>query len=270
LERRFEEDASSRVDIVAPAAGRLFGSSRPEEPILLLGADGSGRDVFSRVVHGGRTSLALAVLAAALATAIGLVAGLVAGYAGGRLDAALSRASEFVLVLPALYVVVALRAALPLVLSAGTVFVMLAAIFALVMWPVPARGVRAIVASERTRGYVEAAWAAGARRPRVLIRHLLPAARGYLRTQFALLVPSCLLFEGALSFAGLGFPEHVATWGTMLQEAANVGALGSAPWLLAPAVAIVSVVLAINLIVESSAVPRGPEHRSDTAASLAR
>jgi peptide/nickel transport system permease protein len=252
LERRFEEDRSRRVNVAMFTGGRLFASADPGEPLLLLGADGQGRDVFSRLVTGARTSLALALVSAALATCIGLAVGLAGGYAGGRLDSALTRVSELVLVLPALYVVVALRAALPLVLSPGAVFLLLSLIFALVAWPVAARGVRAIVASERTQPYVEAARAAGARRRRVLSRHLLPAARGYLGTQFALLVPGCLLFEGALSFAGLGFPEHVPTWGTMLQEAANVGALGTAPWLLTPAVAIVSVVLAINLIVESS------------------
>ena len=251
LERRFDEDRSRRVGIKAFPDGHLFGSAAAGEPILVLGADGSGRDVFSRLVFGARASLALAVNAAGLAALIGLAVGLVAGSVGGRVDAALTRLSELVLVLPALYVVIALRAAMPLVLSSGAVFLMLAAIFALVAWPAPARGVRAIVASERTRTYVEAARAAGARRRRVLVRHLLPAAGGFVWTQFALLVPSCLIFEGALSFAGLGFPYHVATWGTMLHEAANVGALATAPWLLAPAVSIVSVVLAINLIVES-------------------
>ena len=251
LERRFEEDPTRKVDLRWFAAGRLFGSSDPAEPVLLLGADGLGRDVFSRLASGARTSLALALIAAAVATVIGVAIGLVAGAAGGVLDAALTRLSEFVLVLPALYVVVALRAALPLVLSSTTVFLLLTTIFALVAWPVAARGVRAIARSERMQGYVEAAWAAGARRRRVLFHHLLPAAGGYAWTQFALLVPSCLLFEGALSFAGLGFGDDAATWGTMLQEAGNIGALATAPWLLAPAVAIVSVVFAVNLLIES-------------------
>ena len=251
LERRFEEDRSRRVPVAWLAQGRLFGPPAAAEPLLVLGADGLGRDVFSRIVHGARVSLSLALLAATLALGIGAGLGLLAGYFGGRLDALLARVTELVLVLPALYVVVALRAALPLVLSAREVFVLLAAIFALVAWPAAARGVRAIVAAERTRGYVEAARAAGARRRRVLVRHLLPAASGFLWTQFALLVPACLLVEGVLSFAGLGFPDHVATWGTMLQDAANIGALMQAPWLLAPALAIVTVVLAVNLVVDA-------------------
>jgi peptide/nickel transport system permease protein len=260
LERRFEEDSTHRVEVRWFVRGRLFGSSDPDEPILVLGADGLGRDVFSRLTAGARTSLALALIAATLATMIGVVIGLIAGAAGGALDGALSRLSELVLVLPALYVVVALRATLPVVLSPTTVFVLLTTIFAMVAWPVAARGVRAIVRSERLQGYVEAAWAAGARRRRVLFRHLLPAARGYAWTQFALLVPSCLLFEGALSFAGLGFTEDAATWGTMLQDAGNIGALANAPWLLAPAAAIVTVVLAVNLLIAAA----GPRRGRDT------
>lgn len=253
LERRFEEDRSQRLPLTWFADGRLFGPADRGEPLLLLGADGLGRDVFSRVVHGARVSLSLALVAAALALGLGGAFGVAAGYFGGAADAAISRLAELVLVLPALYVVVALRAAMPLVLAPREIFVLLAAIFALVAWPAAARGVRAIVAAERTRGYVEAARAAGARRRRILLRHLLPAAGGFLATEFALLVPACLLVEGALSFAGLGFPDHVATWGTMLQEAANIGALMQAPWLLAPALAIVTFVLAINLIVRRDA-----------------
>jgi peptide/nickel transport system permease protein len=262
LERRFEEDSARRVEVRWFVGGRLFGSSDRAEPILVLGADSLGRDVFSRLTAGARTSLALALIAATLATMIGVVIGLIAGAAGGALDGALTRISELVLVLPALYVVVALRAALPLVLSTPTVFVLLTTIFAMIAWPVAARGVRAIVRTERMQGYVEAAWAAGARRRRVLFRHLLPAARGYAWTQFALLVPSCLLFEGALSFAGLGFTQGAATWGTMLQDAGNIGALANAPWLLAPAAAIVTVVFAVNLLIATAKPHRGGDTRA--------
>jgi peptide/nickel transport system permease protein len=270
LERRFEEDPARRVDVRLFVGGRMFGSADRAEPILMLGADSLGRDVFSRLAVGARTSLALALFAATLATLIGVAVGLVAGAAGGVLDGALTRVSDVVLVLPALYVVVALRAALPVVLSPTIVFILLTTIFALVAWPVAARGVRAIVRSERMQGYVEAAWAAGARRRRVLFRHLLPAARGYACTQFALLVPSCLLFEGALSFAGLGFTEDAATWGTMLQDAGNIGALATAPWLLAPAVAIVTVVLAINLLIDSTGPRRGVGIGAHARVRLAR
>lgn len=221
-------------------------------PMLWLGADAYGRDIFSRLVYGARATLALAVLATLLATMIGAIVGGVAGYAGGWIDAVLSRVSEFVLVLPAVYVALALRAVMPLVLPASAVFAMLLGIFALLGWPMVARGVRAIVIVEREREYAVAARAAGAGGMRLLFRHLLPAAAGYLRTQATLLLPAFILAEATLSYVGLGFPDTTPTWGTMLQDAANVALLGDAPWMLAPAAAIFFVVLGVNLLVQGT------------------
>ena len=116
-------------------------------PLLLLGADGFGRDIFSRLLHGARATLAARAGVRAPGDAARRAAsGGAAGYRGGWFDAVLSRVSEFVLVLPAIYVALALRAVLPLVLPPATVFLLLAAIFTLLGWPIVARGVRAIVA----------------------------------------------------------------------------------------------------------------------------
>ena len=237
IERSFEEEPASRG------------------PMLLLGADAYGRDIFSRLLYGARTTLGLAVCATLAATLLGALVGAIAGYASGWLDAVLARLSEFVLVLPAIYVALALRAVMPLVLAASTVFTLLLAIFALLGWPMVARGVRAIVAFEREREYVIAARAAGASASRVLLRHLLPAAAGYLRMQATLLLPAFILAEATLSYIGLGFPDATPTWGTMLQEAANVALLGDAPWTLAPAAAIFFVVLGVNLFVQGTGRP---------------
>jgi peptide/nickel transport system permease protein len=253
LERRFEEDRRNPVPLQWFAAGRLV--TLPEAdggPLLLLGADGFGRDTFSRLLYGARTSLALAAAATGLALLIGALVGGVAGYAGGLVDDLLSRFTDFVLVLPAIYVALALRAVMPLVLSSAAVFLLLGGIFALLGWPIVARGVRAIVASEREREYAIAGHALGATPARVLLRHLLPAAKGYLGVQATLLLPAFILAEATLSYVGLGFPDTVPTWGTMLQQAANVSLLAEAPWMLAPAAAIFVVVLAVNLAVQGS------------------
>jgi peptide/nickel transport system permease protein len=155
--------------------------------------------------------------------------------------------------LPALYVVLALRASMPLVLSAGEVFSTMIVVLAMVGWPWPARGVRAVVAAERGRGYAEAARALGAGSTRILLRHLLPAARGFLVVQATLLVPAFVLAEATLSFVGLGFGEPIPSWGAMLRDAAHGRAIVDAPWLLAPAVAIVCAALAVNLFFEPAA-----------------
>ena len=253
LERRFEGDRSRPVALHWFSGGRLVTLPEAEGgPLLLLGADGLGRDILSRLLYGARTTLALAVAATLLAMTIGALLGGAAGLAGGVADEALSRTAELVLMLPAMYVALALRAALPLVLPASTVFALLAAIFALLGWPVVARGVRAIVASEREQEYVAAGRAVGATRRRLLLRYLLPAASGYLAVQATLLLPAFILAEATLSYVGFGFPGDVPTWGTMLQEAANVSLVADAPWMLAPAGAIFLVVLAVNLAVQGS------------------
>ena len=253
LERRFEEDREHPAALQWFTDGRL--ATVPEAqggPLLLLGADRFGRDTFSRLLYGARATLALAAVATLLALAIGAIVGGVAGYAGGTVDDLLSRFTDFVLVLPAMYVALALRAVLPLVLPPATVFIGLCGIFALLGWPIVARGVRAIIASERERDYAVAGHALGARPSRILLRHLLPAAGGYLAVQATLLLPAFILAEATLSYVGLGFPDTVPTWGTMLQEAANVSLLAEAPWMLAPAAAIFVVVLAVNLAVQGT------------------
>lgn len=251
LERRFEEIRDRPVR-VAWFSRHLVASTEEREPLLLLGADSYGRDIFSRLLHGARASLGLALFATLAALIIGVVIGGVAGYAGGVVDELLSRLSDFVLVLPAIYVVLALRAVMPLVLPPRDVFLLLVGIFGLVGWPVVARGVRGIIVSEREREYVTAGRALGAGPVRLLAIHLLPATRGYLATQATLLLPAFILAEATLSYVGLGFPDTVPTWGTMLHDASNVALLGDAPWALAPAGAIFIVVLAVNLVVQGT------------------
>lgn len=250
LERRFEDDRSRPVPLRFFSDGRLLTADAGSgAPLLLFGGDTLGRDIFSRLLYGGRATLAVALVATLGAALLGALLGGVSGSAAGWVDGVLSRVSEFVLVLPTIYVALALRAVMPLMLSATTVFLLLTAIFTLLGWPIVARGVRAIVLAEREREYVMAARAAGAGPARLLVHHLLPAAAGYVRTQASLLLPAFILAEATMSFVGLGFPSTVPTWGTMLQDAANVTLLGDAPWTLAPALAIFLVVLSVNVLV---------------------
>jgi peptide/nickel transport system permease protein len=149
-----------------------------------------------------------------------------------------------------MYVALALRAALKLVLPPAEVFALLTGIFAIVGAPFIARGVRAIVRSEKQLEYSAAAASLGASHLRLLLRHLLPAARGFVAVQVTLLVPSFIVAEATLSYVGLGFPDPVASWGTMLHDASTVRAFADFPWLLSPAAAMFLVVLGLNLVMQ--------------------
>jgi ABC-type dipeptide/oligopeptide/nickel transport system permease subunit len=160
-------------------------------------------------------------------------------------------AADFVLVLPVVYLVIVLRATRPLFIDTSEVFVLMAGLFACAAWPDVARGVRSILATERTRDYAAAARAAGAG-PFRLIGHLLPAAYGFLRIEFVLLIPALLVAESSLSFVGFGFEGAIPSWGGLLKEGETVSAMYSAPWLLLPAAALFLVVLALQTLAGAS------------------
>lgn len=241
LEQRFEPDRSRTVPLP-------WFEHDSTAPVFLLGADDFGRDVLSRLLYGARTSIGLALVATLGAVLIGALAGAWAGYRGGWIDDAIMRAADFVLVLPIIYVVLVLRAVLPPVLASSTVFLLVSWIFVLVGWPFVAKGVRAIILAERSREYVLAARSLGASQTRILTRHLIPACAGHLVVQATLLLPLFILAEATLSYIGLGFPDPVASWGTMLAGAGNYNAIARFPWTLSPAIAIFAIVFATNLI----------------------
>ena len=248
LERRFAEDHARPVPLGLFVRGRLIAPlDAGAGPWLPLGADRLGRDGWARLIVGARRSLGVALVACLGALALGLAIGVSAGYAGGLVDLAAMRAAEFVLVLPVLYVVLAARAALPSTIPPSMVFTLMTAVLALLGWPMVARGVRAIVAREALQEFAVAARAMGASPARVVWRHLAPATVGFVRMQGLQLLPAAILAETTLSFAGLGFAPDAPSWGTLLHDASDLAVLNDAPWLLAAAGAVITVVFAINL-----------------------
>lgn len=249
LATRYELDRSRRLPLP-------WFDAEPAAPVFLLGTDSLGRDLLSRLLHGARLSLGVALSSVVGALLLGSVIGAFAGAARPAIDEAVMRAADFVIVLPMIYVALTLRALMPLVLSPALVFGLMVGIFTVIGWPFVARGVRNLVRAEREREYVLAAQAAGATHTHILARHLLPACAGFLLVQGMLLLPAFILAEATLSFVGLGFPEHIASWGTMLGEAGNVSALTRFPWTLAPAAAIFAVVLSANVLLRSDRIAR--------------
>src|SRR5262245_24440673 len=181
LEQRYQSDLSVEVPLVWFASGHLLQSTdEVRAPLLLLGSDSFGRDVFSRLIFGARVSLGLSAASAFLAICLGTALGGIAGYAGGPTDTVLMRITEFVIVLPAMYAVLGLRAVMPLVLTSRDVFLILLGIFGVLGAPGIARGVRTIVRAERQLEYAAAAESLGASHARLLLRHLLPSTLGFL------------------------------------------------------------------------------------------
>jgi peptide/nickel transport system permease protein len=252
LERRYAPDPEHPLAIQWLVNGSLASVDESRGPWFPLGSDALGRDVFARVLYGTRLSLGVACAATLGALVLGLLVGGTAGFVGGRVETVLMALADFVLVLPAIYMVLAIRSALPAELTVSQVFLSLTVVLTLVGWPITARGVRAIVSSERGKEYAEAAYAMGARPLRILLRHLLPAATSFVAVTATMMVPAFVLTEGTLALVGMGFRVPTASWGVMLREAWQGSAFTDAPWLMAPAGAIVVTVLALQLLTSGS------------------
>lgn len=210
-----------------------------------LGTDRLNRDVLSRVVHGARVSLAVAAGAVALSVTIGTLVGLLSGYLGGWVDALLMRTVDAALAIPRLFlllIMVAIMERIPL----GTLIFVLG----VTGWFGTSRLVRGEVLRLRTLPYVRAAEALGARRRRVILGHLLPNVLGPLTAATTLAVGDVILLESGLSYLGLGVQPPRASWGGMILEASSY--VARAPWAsVAPGVAIIIAVLAVNLVGEA-------------------
>jgi len=215
----------------------LFGVDDPGR-IALLGTDGFGRDEFSRVLLGGQISVAAGIAATLIALLVGTVTGVLAGFYGRWVDESLMAGTELFLSLPWLYFLLGVRAFLPLHLSPVATFFLLTGVIGLIGWARPARLVRGIVLSVRTRNSVLAARGFGGSDFYLMCRHILPEVFGVLLTQAALLIPRYIAAEVTLSFFGLGVNEPVSSWGNMLSVLQQYSVLVSYGWLLAPVAAL--------------------------------
>jgi peptide/nickel transport system permease protein len=186
-----------------------------------LGTDELGRDVLSRVLSGSRTSLLIVSVGISIYVTLGLAIGALAGTAGGWVDFALMRLAEFVLALPVLYLILALRATLPLRMPFWQTLLLTAGTIAGVTWPPMARGVRGLIRQIRNAGYVEAANSLGCSRWRVFSRHMLPSLPAFVLAQAVVAAPAFLLGEVVLSFLDVGFRDSGDSWGSMLRGLKN-------------------------------------------------
>lgn len=202
--------------------------------IYLMGTDNYGRDVFSRLLYGGQISLFAGLLATVLSLTLGVFLGTLAGFYGGWSDAVIMRGVELFTALPWLYLLLALRAFLPLHTGPRQTFLLLIAVIGLLGWARPARLIRGVVLSAKERSHLLAARCFGASDLYLLRRHVLPETRSVLLTQAALLIPQYVLAEVTLSFLGLGVGEPVPSWGSMLATLQQYHVLVSDWWMFSP------------------------------------
>jgi peptide/nickel transport system permease protein len=220
----------------------------PPGTIFLMGTDTYGRDVFSRFLYGGQVSLFAGLTATILSLALGTLLGTVAGYYGGWRDAAIMRGAELFLALPWLYFLIAVRAFLPLSLSASQAFLLLVAVIGAVGWARPARLIRGVVLGSRDRHYVLAARLFGGSDTYLMRRHILPETYSILLTQFVLLTPQYVLAEVTLSFLGLGVGEPTPSWGNMLATLQKYSVLVSYWWMLIPGLVLIPILCGFLLL----------------------
>ena len=206
-----------------------------------LGTDHLGRDILSRILHGGRISLGVGLTAVTLSALIGVTLGLLAGFFGGRADALIMRVVDVFLAIP--YILLAMG----VVFALGPSLLNVILVMAVTRWVQFARVVRADVLSIREREFVAGARARGNRALRLLLRHVLPNALTPIIVVATLELAFMIIYESALSFLGLGVQPPTPTWGWMLSDGRNY--VATAWWLATfPGLAIMLTVLAVNLL----------------------
>ena len=228
----------------------FFGVESPAR-IFLMGSDAYGRDQFSRFLFGGQISMLAGLIAAILSVSLGILVGGIAGYYGGWVDELLMRGGELFLALPWLYLLFAVRAALPLHISQWEVFLLLVSVMGLIGWARPARLIRGVVLSAKQRNFVAAARGFGASDAYLLRRHVLPQTYGVLLTQMTLLIPQYVLAEVTLTFLGLGVGEPLPSWGSLLSSLQQYYVLSSYWWMFLPALLLVPLFLVFYIAADA-------------------
>ena len=229
-----------------PLSVKLIGVENPRDPLYIMGADRLGRDLLSRLIHCTRISLSMGLAGVTLSLFFGIVIGGFAGYYGGWFDSAVMRVVEFIRSMPTIPLWLGLAAALPRDWSALQTYFAITLILSLIGWTELARVVRGRFLSLRTEDFVTAARLDGASDWRIVTRHMVPSFTSHIIAAATLAVPGMILAETALSFLGLGLQAPIVSWGTLLQDAQNIRTLASAPWLLAPGLCVVIVILSMN------------------------
>ncbi len=258
--RVYERDVSQRYPVrffvkgdeykllgLFPSSRRLFGVDAPGR-IMLWGADSRGRDLYSRIIYGGRISLSIGLIGVLISFTIGLLVGGVAGYYGGQVDNVIMRVCEAFMMIPGFYLLLALRAVVPADFNSAQVYISIVVILSFIGWAGLARIIRGMCLSLRQRDFVLAARVLGCSDLRIILRHILPHTLSYSIVAIMLSIPGYILAESALSLIGLGIQDPYASWGNLLSEAMGIIHIRFSPWILIPGLFIFLTVMCFNVI----------------------
>lgn len=232
FKKEYTEDKSKKY-FLSFFGGKLISVSGNAR-LYLLGADSRGRDIFSRILYASRISLAVAFMGTIISGVVGALIGCVAGYYGGKTDQVLMRISEFFIMIPGFYFLLAMRSALPLELDSLNAFILIVVILSFIGWGGIARIVRGMVLSIRERDFVIAAKGLGRGDLDIMISHIIPHTVPYLAITLSIALPGYILGESALSLLGLGIQEPNVSLGNLLSESLAVAHLRLHPWILFP------------------------------------
>jgi len=232
---------------VLPGDTHLLGVDS-DTPLLLLGSDKLGRDMFSRIVHASRVSLFIGFGGVLISFFLGILLGGISGFFGGIVDLGIQRLIEFIMSIPQIPLWMALSAAIPQEWTGIQKFLAITLILSLVGWTGLARVVRGKIISLREEDYVTAAKISSASNMAIIFRHLLPGFTSYLIVNITISIPGMILGETTLSFLGLGINPPNVSWGSLLQQAQDVTVIGYYPWLLYPCAAIILAVILFNFL----------------------
>jgi peptide/nickel transport system permease protein len=222
----------------------------PEEtkaPMYLFGADRLGRDMLSRTIFGTRVSMSIGLAGVFLSLFLGILLGGISGYYGGVVDSLIQRVTEFLRSIPTIPLWMGLAAAIPLTWPPLRVYFAITIILSIIGWTGLARQIRGRFLALRNEDFVTAARLDGVNELRIIMRHMVPSFLSHIIASVTLSIPGMILSETSLSFLGIGLRPPVVSWGVLLQDAQNIRAVSTAPWLLfLPGIAVVSAVLAMN------------------------
>lgn len=258
----YKEDRSVRYPIKLFARGdpyefwgliesdlHLFGTEANDvAPLFILGTDGIGRDVLSRIFYGGRISLTIGLAGVSISFVLGLILGGISGYFGGVVDEIIQRIIEVLTSLPTIPLWMALAAALPQDWPQLWIYFGTTIILSILGWTGLARVVRGKLLSLREEDFVMAAHLDGESEWRIITGYMLPGFTSYIIVSLTIAIPGMILGETALSFLGIGLRSPTISWGVMLQEAQDIMAVAQLPWVLSPVVFVVVAVLMFNFL----------------------